>query len=149
MKHLKLIVKGALLAIALILFCPEIHSQSAPIIYDDCEILAALDPGMRETIESMSPEMRKMQLDAFRYGILIAECVEVVDKKVLLNITMDHAQKIGVPAEVYKRFVYEIESYNISIQEMEAQGMRVDIPNIKDSMTLLRNKIETIRVGKE
>lgn len=149
MIHLKFLVKGVVFAISLILFSAEIHAESDPIIYDDYDILAALDPGMKETIESMSPEMRKLQLDTFRYGILIAEYVEVVDKTVVLKITKEQAQKIGVPTSVYIRFISEFESFNKSIQEMEAQGVKVEIPNIKDSMTLLKNKIEAARLSKK
>lgn len=149
MIHLKLLLKGAVLAIALMLFSSEIHAESDSIIYDDCEILAALDPGMKEAIASMSPEMRKLQLDTFRYGILIAEYVEAIDNKVSLNITMEQAQKIGVPTYVYKRFISEIESYNKSVQEMEAQGLKVEIPNIKDAFTLFKNKIEAARLSRE
>ena len=146
MKKYNFILRILLLLPCFLIVCTVIGNNLPDSqLYSDDEILAALEPDIRETVLSMPLEKQKKQLETYRYGLLIADYVVLEDTIIKLDITQDQALEKGVPKEIFNRFLSEIEAFNNSIQTMKAEGIDIKIPNLKDTYTPLRNTIENNR----
>ena len=91
-----------------------------------------------EEAKRLTPEMKEHR----KASIILSEFITLKDNQYVLNISMEDAKKKGVTEELYKKVVKDLEDSNQAITKALQEGEKLELPDPKDMLKELREKIK-------
>lgn len=90
-----------------------------------------------QMLENTPPQKREELLKRREINLKMAKYLRLEGRRYYLDINEEDASKLGVSSEWYRIIKKEIDDVNSSIEKMEAEGQKIDLP---DPQVLMGNK---------